>query len=119
MLGLLRIPLAVIGFCMLAALPVASQCAAVSPEAIDSAFFGPLGALSLGAGAAVSYGGLGGLIGVSLTPYPKLGLEGPVLAAAPIHVGGLVAAGFNDLTTDSGFGIAPAAGFIVVLLGGL
>ena len=89
------------------------------PRSLDSALFGPAGALAFTLAIILQNGGYlcSALIGL----YPFGGLEAlsPVPSAAPLHVLGLLGVGFFDLSSDSGLGASPVLSLVALLLGGL
>jgi hypothetical protein len=96
-----------------------SRLALFYPEHLDSALFGPAGALAFvqvfvlqGAGGL----GLGGLWPAGSGNIGDLSL---VPSASPLHVGALLSAGFVDLSTDTNWSLSPLLSFGALALGGL
>jgi hypothetical protein len=89
------------------------------PGILDSCLFGPNGAAFFGQGVLLLNGGCLGLGLSSLWPYDTLDAFPPVPSSAPLHVFGLLGAGFLDLSSDCGLAASPALSLAALLLGGL
>lgn len=89
------------------------------PGALDSCLFGPNGAALFGQGVLLFNGGYLSLGLGGLWPYDPLEALPPVPSSAPLHVFGLLGAGFLDLSSDYGFAASPALSLGALLLGGL
>ena len=117
LLSLRTTPLLGAGGALLAGL--LSNLSLLEPPLLDSALFSPLGSIFLSAALVSANGGylLGGLW--ALLPYEVLTQPAPVPSSAPLHVLGLLGAGYMDLSADASFAISPAFMLLALLLGGL
>lgn len=93
----------------------------VCPKHLDSAVFGSAGALAFIQGLVLASGGPLGSPLCALWPSGSADLDllAQVPSAAPLHVGGLLGAGFLDLSTDSNWGLPPWLSLAALALGGL
>lgn len=80
-----------------------------------------MGVLAFSQGLALATGGLlsSGLWGLWPSALADVEALAPVPSAAPLHVGGLLGAGFFDLSTDGGWAFSPVLSFGALILGGL
>jgi hypothetical protein len=89
------------------------------PGALDSCLFGPNGAASFGHSVLLFNGGYLSLGLGGLWPYDAVDASPQVPSSAPLHVFGLLGAGFLDLSSDYGLAASPALSLAALLLGGL
>jgi hypothetical protein len=91
------------------------------PAHLDSAVFGPAGALLFTQALALTAGGGLGASLSSLCPIDAANVETLALvpSAAPLHVGALLGAGFSDLSTDTNWSASPLLSLAALALGGL
>ena len=92
--------------------------ATVAPGSLDSMLFGPVGSTFLVNCVMLSKVGLYGG-GFMQTPLAQFDSFAPVPGAAPIHVGGLLAAGFYDCANDANTSVSTLLPYLALLLGGL
>lgn len=98
--------------------PATLGAAQLSPGSLDSALFSPLGVTLI---TLVSSVFLGPLTLGPLASFPnvEVGSLAPVPSGAPLHVFGLLGAGFFDLSGDRDLSLPPLFSLLALALGGL
>lgn len=105
--------------CMISALLVSARGACLAPGYLDGALFSPMGTTGFSMGLASAVGGCVGACGAALVPQQLAELVPHVPSAAPLHVLGLLGAGFFDFSADRPGAVSPLLSALVLLLGGL